>query len=156
MSKHRRRNRRVDATGRSIEPEQFMPLPYATVRSPAWRTLSGPAVKVWIELRARYNGSNNGKLTLSLDEGARQLRMGKNTVRRALDELESRGFIALLRRGQWYGRKASEWRVTDRPCDGHPPTRDWQRWQPSADLRAPRPDPEAETLATLAAAADER
>ena len=71
----------------------------------------------------------------------------------ALDELERKGFIVLVRRGRWLGRKASEWRVTDQGCNGHFPTRDWTRWQRGADLRAPRPDPESETMEALAAAA---
>ena len=154
MSKRHRHGRRVDATGRSIGDEQFIGLGYSTVRSPAWRSLSGPAVKVWCELRSRYNGANNGRLSLSLDEGARLLHLSKNTVRRALDELERRGFIAMTRKGRWYGRLASEWRVTDKSCNGYVPTRDWQRWQPGADLRAPRPEPESEADKALAAERD--
>jgi len=154
MSKRRRYGRRVDATGRSIGGEQFIGLGYATVRSPAWRSLSGAAVKVWCELRSRYNGGNNGKLSLSLDEGARLLHLSKNTVRRALAELEAKGFVALMRRGQWYGRKASEWRVTDRGSNGYPASYDWKRWQPGADLRARRPEPESVADEALAAERD--
>lgn len=47
------------------------------------RQLSGPALKVLVELRCRYNGSNNGKVTLSLDEAARLLGLSKTTAKRA-------------------------------------------------------------------------
>jgi DNA-binding transcriptional ArsR family regulator len=150
MSRKRRRGRRVDATGRSIGDEQFIGLGYATVRSPAWRSLSGAAVKVWCELRSRYNGGNNGKLSLSLDEGARLLPLSKSTVRRALEELAAKGFIVLMRRGRWFGRMASEWRVTDRSCNGYPASYDWKRWKPGVDLRPPRPNPENEADEALA------
>jgi hypothetical protein len=41
-------------------------------------------MKVFIELLSRFNGANNGKLSLSLDDGARLLAMSKSTVARAL------------------------------------------------------------------------
>ena len=37
---------------------QFAPLPYAMLKSEAWRGLSGAAVKVFLELHTRFNGSN--------------------------------------------------------------------------------------------------
>lgn len=150
MSRKRRR-RRVDVKGRSIGDEQFVGLGYSTIRSPAWRSLSGAAVKVWLELRARYDGGNNGTLSLSLDEAAWLLRIGKSTARRALDELAAKGFIVMTRKGAWYGRKATEWRVTDRGCNGYLATRDWQHWRPGDDLRPRAPNPEAEMAARLAA-----
>ena len=42
-----------------------MPLPYAQLESPAWRSLAGAAVKLWLELHTRFNGSTNGRVTLS-------------------------------------------------------------------------------------------
>jgi biotin operon repressor len=119
--------KRHNKTGRSKRDGQYIPLPYSMLRHPAWRRLNPAAIKVWLELRSRYNGSNNGKLALSVDQGAKLLGMSKSTVTRALKELEAKGFIVKTRQGAWYGRKATEWRVTDTSCDGHPPSRDWQR-----------------------------
>jgi len=121
---------RANATGRN-QTEQYIPVSYAMARSPAWRSLSGVSVKVWVELRARYNGANNGKLTLSLDEAARLLGIGKATVKRAYAELQAKGFIVMTRPGQWYGRLATEWAVTDRSFNGHPPTHAWRQWGPA-------------------------
>ena len=123
-----RKRRKVNATGRN-EGEQYAPLSYPFLKSPAWRSLSGPASKVWLEVRSRYNGGNNGKLSLSLDEGARLLHLGKATVQRALRELQEKGFLVMTERGQWYGRKATLWRVTDKSCAEHFATNDWKRWQ---------------------------
>jgi hypothetical protein len=89
-------------------------MPYNTLHSPAWRSLSGPAVKVWFELRSRFHGGNNGRLILSYEEAAGLLGLGKSTVKRALDELQDKGFIVCVRQGKWYGRLASEWAVTDK------------------------------------------
>ncbi len=127
--KGRKRGRKVLPNGRSAEPP-YWKAGYDMLRSSAWRSLSGNAVKVYVELRSRYNGGNNGKLTLSLDEGARLLGIGKASVQRAFVELEAKGFVVRTRRGQWYGRLASEWRVTEKGQDGHPPTDDWRRWRP--------------------------
>jgi len=90
----------------------------------------------YLELHSRYWGGNNGKLSLSLEEGARLLGLGKNTVRRALLELVEKGFIALMKRGQFVGRRASEYRLTAKSCDGHPPTRDWERWRPGGPVNS--------------------
>ena len=108
---------------------QFVPIPYPLAKSAAWRSLSGPAVKVYVELRSRFNGGNNGDLTLSLDEAARLLKLGKHTVTRALNELQEKGFITMTKRGSWYGRKATEWAVSDRMIGKNPPTNNWRRWR---------------------------
>ncbi|MBO6864080.1 MAG: helix-turn-helix domain-containing protein [Alphaproteobacteria bacterium] len=110
------------------------------LQSDAWRSLSGPAVKVFLELRSRFNGGNNGRLHLSLDEAARLLGIGKATVQRAFNDLESRGFIRMNRRGNWYGRRATEWIVTDCAMDGENATHDWKRWRD--EKNNPRSDSE--------------
>ncbi|NKB49056.1 MAG: helix-turn-helix domain-containing protein [Alphaproteobacteria bacterium] len=122
------RKRRTNAAGRR-ETEQYLPIPYLMARSEAWRSLSGPAIKVFIEIRCRYNGQNNGELSLSLDEAARLLGIGKATAQRAFVDLEKKGFIKKIKQGQWYGRLATEWAVTDRPHKGHLATRDWKDWK---------------------------
>lgn len=99
-------------------------------RSEAWRSLGGAAIKVWIELHTRFHGGNNGKLNLSLDEAARALRLGKATVDRALTELIEKGFLVRTRKGQWFGRKASLFALTNKSCDGRPATNEWMRWVP--------------------------
>lgn len=124
--------RRVNATGRN-DGYQYAKITYAFLRSPAWLSLSGPAARLWLHLRARYNGSNNGRLILSLEEGARDLHLGKATVQAAFKELESKGFVICKRRGHWYGRRASEWAVTDVPIDGAVPTNEWRDWKPAAE-----------------------
>jgi len=123
MAKAKKRGRGVDAKGRSKHDGQYVLIPYDMAQSPAWRSLSRAAVKVWMELRCRFNGRNNGHLSLSRDEAARLLGMSKSTVGPALDELEEKGFIVMTRRGRWYGRLATTWAVTDRPYQGHLPTR---------------------------------
>lgn len=94
---------------------QYLPLPYAQLKSPAWRSLSGSAVRLWLELHTRYNGGNNGTLTLSFAEAGKMLGMGKATVQRAYAELVAKGFLVLECEGNWYSRRAHEWRLTTKP-----------------------------------------
>lgn len=136
----KRRFRKPNATGRSEGGEQFVPLGYLMLQSPAWRSLSGAAAKVFPEIRSRYNGGNNGKLSLSLDEAARLLGIGKATAARAFAELEEKGFLTLTRRGRWYGRLASEYATTDRPLNGHLATNAWKNWTPEKQSPGSRTD----------------
>ena len=124
------RGRRVNTKGRN-EYEQYTKLSYRMLRSDAFRSLSGGALKVYLELRYRFNGGNNGRLTLAMDEAARLLGIGKATAVRAFAELIEKGFITLVKRGQWYGRMASEYAVTDKPIDGQQPTNEWKNWRPT-------------------------
>lgn len=119
--------------GKKKEEGQYAPLPYALLKSEAWRHLSGAAVKVFLELHTRFNGSNNGKLRLSYAEAAAALGMGKATVRRAFQDLQEKGLVVLVREGNWYHRQAHEWRMTIKPVQAvkgrQSPTHDWRGWR---------------------------
>jgi hypothetical protein len=51
--------------GKRSAEGQYIPSPYAQLKSPSWRSLSGVAVNVWLELHTRFNGGNNGNVRLS-------------------------------------------------------------------------------------------
>lgn len=118
--------------GRDFEG-QYTNLPYALLKSEAWRSLSGAAVKVFLELNTRYNGSNNGELHLSMNEAAETLGLGKATVQRALNELQDKGLVALAKPGNWYHRRAHEWRLTTKSmrsmAGNKAQTDDWKHWR---------------------------
>ena len=121
---------------RSNKEGQYLSLSYYQLRSPAWRSLSGAGVKVLLELHTRFNGTNNGRVFLSLNEAAELLGMGKATAKRAFDELQEKGFIVQTKKGNWYNRAAHEWRLTLKPSfDGRgkrtTPTHDWKEWRPA-------------------------
>lgn len=134
----KRRKRKSNATGRNEGDGQFLLISYTMARSPAFRSLTGAALKVWVELRTRYNGHNNGLVSLSLREAATLLGMSQTTAQRALMQLEVKGFIKRRTRGSWYGRKAAEFIIADKSYDGNPPTRDWQKWRPKNKSSVPR------------------
>jgi len=121
---------RHNQKGRSKGGGQFVPISYQMAKSDAWRSLSGSATKVYVELRSRFNGGNNGDLSLSYAEAADLLGLGKSTVARAFKELEEKGLIEKTSQGDWYGRRASTWLVTDKPTrKGEPALNSWQRWR---------------------------
>jgi hypothetical protein len=118
---------------------QYAPFPYAMLKSAAWRHLSGAAVRVLMELHTRFNGSNNGQLRLSYAEAAEALGMGKATVQRAFEDLQGKGFVVLMREGNWYHRQAHEWRLTFKPVQmtkgREGPTNEWRQWRPEKTER---------------------
>lgn len=141
MSKRKSRLRRPT---RIPDAERYFNWGYSMCRTAAFLSLSGAALKLLIEIRCRFNGSNNGQLSFAQRE-ARLLGLGKTTAARAFDELEDKGFLAMTQRGQWYGHQATLWRLTEKAYRGDPPTCDWKRWtappgpKPPLDLRAEPP-----------------
>ena len=129
---------------------QYVNLPYGLLKSPAWRSLSGNAVRLWIELHTRFNGGNNGRLTLSFAEAGEHLGMGKATVQRAYKELVEHGFLALEREGNWYHRQAHEWRLTTKPMQTpqgkQPPTNEWATYRPEKTKRGSKSEPSASSV----------
>ena len=137
MSNPMRHNldKRLARKGVIESKERFIKLTYPLIESEAWRWLRPISQAVYIELRRRFNGSNNGKISFSLAEGARILRASKSSIQKALVELEEHGFIRLVKKGYFTGRMASEYALTDEQLDGYPPTREWRQWQPTKPHR---------------------
>ncbi len=87
--------------GKRSSEGQYVPLHYAQLKSSAWRSLNGAAVKVWLELHTRFNGGNNGNVRLSMNEAVAALGISKGTAQRAFRELQDKGFIVLDTPGNW-------------------------------------------------------
>ncbi|MFG6637040.1 helix-turn-helix domain-containing protein [Sulfitobacter sp. 1A12126] len=119
--------------GKKGDNPQYTTLYYGFLKSEAWRSLSGAAVKIWFELHTRYNGGNNGNVRLSLNEAAKALSLSKGTAQRAFVELEEKGFIALHSPGAWYHRRAHEYRLTTKPMQTAKgklaATDEWKNWR---------------------------
>ena len=47
----------------------------------------------------------------------------------AFKRLQEHGFIKVIKPGSFIGRRATEYALTDKSLDGHPPTNEWQRWR---------------------------
>jgi hypothetical protein len=99
----------------------------------AYVSLSPHARAALIEVNRGYDGSNNGKIVLSVRTLADRLDCNKDTACRALQELVAKGFIEPRIKGAFSlkFRHATEWRLNDRRCDatGVPPSQAFLRWQ---------------------------
>jgi hypothetical protein len=119
--------------GRGTQP--FIQIFKYMLETPAWLSLPVIARAAYLHLAARYNGSNNGKISLSARVLAKELGCAPGTAARALIKLDDAGFIRPTSIGQFKlrNRKASEYRLTAFRCDetGEAATKDFQQWGPA-------------------------
>ena len=134
-------SRGVNNKGRSRKRGKFVALGNGMLTSPAWRSLSGSAVKYYIELRREFNGSNNGDIHLSLQEAKKRLNMARDTALRAQQELVNKGFIRMTKRGGFHQRTATTWALTDEPAPATPPTHGYKTWRPKEKSSVQKLDP---------------
>ena len=119
--------------GRGTPP--FIQIFKYMLETPAWLSLPVIARAAYLHLAARYNGSNNGKISLSARVLAKELGCAPGTAARALIKLDDAGFIRPTSIGQFKlrNRKASEYHLTTFRCDetGEAATKDFQQWVPA-------------------------
>jgi hypothetical protein len=117
-------NKRFD--GRFVQLFVFL------LNSPAYLSLSCQARAVYIEISRLYDGSNNGRLGMSVRVLAKRCRIAPGTATKALAELQDRGFIECVKKGSFShkGGPASEWRMTWWGCNvtGALPTKAFTNW----------------------------
>ncbi|MDE4174913.1 hypothetical protein PXK01_12170 [Phaeobacter sp. PT47_59] len=107
--------------------------------SPAWGSLKPGPRALYIELKRRFNGSNNGAIILSYRDAAKALSAHRNTVGGWFDALEERGFIHATR-GHCLGPsgigEAAHWALDELPTqDGKPARKAFMRWHETENPR---------------------
>lgn len=118
--------------------ERFVKLPFYMLEHPSWRAMTSIAKLIFIEMKHRYNGVNNGHIALSCRDAGEQLGCSRNTVQRALLELEYHGFIVLRWKGTFGNRKASEYILTCESYNNRPPTHNWKESRPTYKNARPK------------------
>jgi len=123
------------------ETTPFVQMLKPTLREPAWRDLSYGARCLYVTLKSYFNGSNNGRLYLSVRKAAEELGTSSlSSVERWFRELEGHGFIRKTERG-YLGAEgkgvATYWRLTELGCQTDRPTRDYKDWK--RENRTPYP-----------------
>jgi DNA-binding transcriptional MocR family regulator len=100
--------------------------------SQAWKSLGAVPRAVYLDIAKRHFGTNNGRVGYSVRCAVAELHIGNATVKRALDDLQDRGFIVAMKRGHFNVkiRHASEWRLTQYPCNNDLATKDFMTWTP--------------------------
>jgi hypothetical protein len=109
--------------------------------SQAWKSLGAIPRAVYLDVAKRYYGSNNGRIGYSIRCAVAEFHIGNATAKRALDDLQDRGFIVAVKRGHFSlkVRHASEWRLTQYPCNNDLATKDFMSWTPDKNkTRYPR------------------
>lgn len=100
----------------------------------AWATMKPGPRALYIELKRRFNGSNNGHIFLSHRDAARALNVGRDTVSGYFRDLSERGFIAVTQ-GHCLGPEgigqSTHYRLTEALHDGKPATKEFTKWRPS-------------------------
>jgi hypothetical protein len=114
----------------------FFPVMHEIWFAPAWQAMSPGARLLYLALRRCYNygALNNGRISLSHREAQQELNCCKSKriyIARWFRELQHFGFIVMTSAGRLgangYGR-APHWRLTELPCNGEPPTKDFLAW----------------------------
>lgn len=100
--------------------------------SQAWKSLGAIPRAVYLDIAKRHFGTNNGRIGYSIRCAVDELHIGNATAKRAIDELQDRGFIVCVKRGAFSlkVRHASEWRLTQYVCNNDQPTKDFMNWTP--------------------------
>ena len=120
---------KINRKGRS-KFEPFVRLHRGVTNSAAWKSLCCEARCLLIEIWARHNGQNNGRIPYSRREARHALHVGSRKVQVAFQELQDRGFVILRTKGTFdcKQRHATEWEITTEPCDDKPAKRLYREW----------------------------
>lgn len=72
---------------------KFLKIDNYILNTKAFLSLTSNEVRIWLLLAARYNGGNNGRISLSVREAASLGRMSRTTAQKAFQTLIDKGFI---------------------------------------------------------------
>ncbi|AXI54919.1 hypothetical protein C1J05_10805 [Sulfitobacter sp. JL08] len=108
-------------------------LPEWLQRTEAWTTMKPGPRALYVELKRRFNGHNNGRIYLSHRDAAIALNLHRNTVGPYFAELEERGFVVMTA-GPHLGPSGSgisaQWALTELPMAGASKARtDFKKWK---------------------------
>ncbi len=84
---------------RHKDSPRFIQLFHYIYDSKAFQTLSPKAVRVYLELKRRYDGSNDNNLSLTYIELTEKFGFSSTTIRKAFIELEEHGLIDVKTHG---------------------------------------------------------
>ncbi|MCG6115225.1 MAG: hypothetical protein MEQ84_08500 [Mesorhizobium sp.] len=133
--------RKHDAKGRSARDLQHLRLYDWMLKSPAYRSLSVYSRCLYIEIKRRYTGSNNGQIVFSFREAMEAVGCSNRPMLAAFDELQHKGFIKAVEKGafSWKVRvdgkgRATTWLLTEHKADHPVPSitasKDFMKWKP--------------------------
>ena len=129
-----------DKRGRSRRGDRFVKLDHWFLKTAAWRA-TGPAARaVYVELAQRYNGVNNGEISMSVREAADLVHIAKDTASKAFHELEDKGFVKRHVCGSfnWKVQQATTWVLTEFALGEKAASKDFAGWTPPKSEIGPK------------------
>lgn len=114
------------------QQSRFVKLEHFDMNCAAYRCMSFKGKAALLEFRKKYNGSNNGEISMSHRELAHLLNCAVNTASDAIKELLQHGWIKESVKGA-FARKtphATTWILTNEPLGDALPTKEYARWRP--------------------------
>lgn len=106
----------------------------------AWATLKPGPRALYIELKRRFNGGNNGTIRMSVREAADLLNVHRNTVATYFADLIERGLVVQTRAGHlgFDGHGiASTWALCEmRQANGKPADLSFRTWTPARAINS--------------------
>ena len=100
------------------------------IDSAAYKDCSVHAKATLVELVARMNGYNNGKIAVSQRQLTEALRCSPRKIVRCIAELMEHGLIDVHAEGKWKERMAREYRITFVTTKNASATNDYLWWKP--------------------------
>lgn len=106
-------------------------IPVCVIDSAAYKDCSVHAKAALVELVARMNGYNNGKIAVSQRQLTEALRCSPRKIVRCIAELMEHGLIDVHAEGKWKERMAREYRITFVTTKNGSATNEYLRWKPA-------------------------
>ena len=124
MAKPYKQNKR--GAGRFVQLTEWLQA------SEAWASMKPGPRALYIELKRRFKGGNNGQIFLSHREAAKALNMGRDTVAGYFAVLIERGFLVQTC-GHCLGPEgvgqAATYALTEEPLNGMSATKNFMKWR---------------------------
>lgn len=108
--------------------KQYIAQNVEMIRSPAYQSLSGNAVKLLILMQTHWRMYE--PIAYSITEAENRVGCCRGSAQKAFKELESHGFIKLVLEAHFHKQLARSWRLTFRDFHDRKPTDEWRNWVP--------------------------
>lgn len=105
----------------------FVAIPHDLIRSKAFRSLSGNACAIFLQMADVWS-EKNPDIAFGARHAAKLLGIHPDTAKKALLELQEKGFIVKTVECNYYQKRAREYRLTYREYNGKQPTNDYLAW----------------------------
>lgn len=109
----------------------FVILHHWMINCDAWRNLKPAPRALYIDLKRRFNGYNNGDIFLSHREASFLLNVHRNSVGGYFKQLQDHGFIKQTQM-PYLGPSgiglSGKWALTEESLNGKPATKEFMRW----------------------------